>query len=66
MEDNELVQRLSTMAGIIMEDMSPTAVSHLPSEPTDVQAMLTNLEQAMQDAATLLQAAQVLVRRELR
>lgn len=63
---NELVQRLSTAAGIIMEDTSPTAVSRLPSEPADVETQLAELEQAMRDATVLLQAARILTRRDLR
>ena len=66
MDDNELIQRLSTGAGIIMEDTSPTAISRLPSEPADIEARLAELEQAMRDATTLLEAARVLARREIR
>jgi ketosteroid isomerase-like protein len=64
-DTNELVQRLSTSAGIIMEDSSPDAVSRLSTDPVEVEARLAELEQAMRDAATLLQAAQVLARRNI-
>jgi hypothetical protein len=65
-DSNELVQRLSTAAGILMEDNSPDAVSRLSADPAEVEARLAALEQAMSDAVTLLQAARVLARRELR
>jgi hypothetical protein len=63
---NELVARLSTAAGIIMEDSSPVAVSRLPKARRKVEARLTNLDQATRDANTLIKAAQVLARRNIR
>ena len=67
MEDsNELAQRPSTAAGIIMEDYSTTAVSILPADPGEAAARLAELGQAMKDAAILLQAAEILARRDLR
>lgn len=64
-DSNELVQRLTTLAGILMEDSSPDAVSVLPKEPADAEARLAELEEAMRDAAVLLQAARILQRRDL-
>lgn len=65
-DTNELVARVSTAAGIIMEDNSPVAVSRLPKARRKVEARLTDLEQATRDANTLIQAAQVLARRNIR
>ena len=64
-DSNELVQRLTTLAGILMEDSSPEAVSVLPKVPADAEARLAELEEAMRDAAVLLQAARILQRRDL-
>ena len=65
-ETNELVARLCTAAGIIMEDTSPIAVSRLSPKAEKVRATLSNLEQATRDANLLVQAAQVLARRNIR
>jgi hypothetical protein len=65
-DSNELVTRLSTAAGIIMEDSSPVAISLLPTAPDELEARLAELEQAMLDATILLQAARVLARRNIR
>jgi hypothetical protein len=65
-DTNELVARLSTAAGIIMEDSSPDAVSRLPKTKRKIEARLRDLEQATGDATTLIQAAQVLARRNIR
>lgn len=64
-DSNELVQRLTTLAGILMEDSSPDAVSVLPTDPAGAEARLAELEEAMRDAAVLLQAARILQRRDL-
>lgn len=63
-DDNELVIRLSTVAGIIMEDACPLAIT-VPS-PEKRALVLAELEQATRDATLLIQAAQVISRRELR
>ncbi len=65
-DTNELVARLSTAAGIIMEDGSPVAVSRLPRSRRKVEVRLGDLEQATRDANLLIQAAQVLARRNIR
>jgi len=65
-DTNELVTRLSTAAGIIMEDSSPIAISQLPTAPDELEARLSELEQATRDATILLQAARVLARRDIR
>jgi hypothetical protein len=63
---NELVARLSTAAGIIMEDSSPIAISRLPDESGEIDERLNGLEQATRDANALIQAAQVVARRDIR
>ncbi len=63
---NELVARLCTAAGIIMEDSSPVAVTRLPRAKRKIEARLAELEQATRDANMLIQAAQVLARRNIR
>jgi hypothetical protein len=60
----ELVLRLSTAAGIIMEDACPMAIS-VPA-PGCMNPNLADLEQATRDANLLIQAAQVLARRNIR
>ena len=65
-DTNELVARLSTAAGIIMEDSSPVAVTRLPKARRKVEARLCELEHATRDANMLIQAAQVLARRNIR
>lgn len=61
---NELIVRLSTAAGIIMEDASPIAVT-IP-DPEKRDQILASLEQDGRDVAILIQAAQVLARRDIR
>lgn len=65
-DSNELVTRLSTAAGIIMEDTSPIAITRLPEDPAELDERLSDLDRACQDASTLVQAAQVLARRCIR
>jgi len=65
-DTNELVARLSVAAGIIMEDSSPVAVTRPPKGRRKIEARLGDLEQATRDANMLIQAAQVLVRRNIR
>lgn len=65
-DTNELVARLSTAAGIIMEDSSPIAITHLPRARRKIEARLASLEQATGDASLLIQAARVLARRNIR
>jgi multidrug efflux pump subunit AcrA (membrane-fusion protein) len=65
-DTNELVARLSTAAGIVMEDSSPIAVSRLPKAKHKIEARLADLEQAARDANVLIQAAQILARRNIR
>ena len=65
-DTNELVERLSAAVGMIMEDNSPVALTPMPSTSEEVDARLSNLGQACQDASALVQAAQVLSRRGIR
>lgn len=65
-DTNELVARLSTAAGIIMEDNSPVAITRLPKVRRKIEARLGELERATRDANMLIQAAQVLARRNIR
>jgi hypothetical protein len=65
-DTNELVARLCTAAGIIMEDSSPIAITRLPKAKRKIEARLANLEQATGDAYLLIQAARILARRTIR
>lgn len=65
-DTNELVERLSAAAGMIMEDNSPIALTPLPSADEEVEGRLIALDQACRDASTLVQAAQVVSRRGIR
>jgi hypothetical protein len=65
-DTNELVERLSAAAGTVMEDSSPVALTPLPSTGEEVEARLSTLDQACQDASALVRAAQVLARRGIR
>ena len=65
-DTNELVARLSTAAGIIMEVSRPVAVTRLPKARRKIETRLADLEQATRDANMLIQAAQALVRRNIR
>ena len=61
--DNELLDladRLCTVAGMIMEDHNPAAVS-TPRDADDRAATLRTLEGAASDIAKLITAARVLV-----
>jgi hypothetical protein len=61
----ELIGRLTTAAGIIMEDSSPGALRRHRGTYSDVDAALTQLEHATQDASILIQAARVVARRAM-
>ena len=63
-DTNELVARLCTAAGIIMEDACPVAIS-VPL-PGQAETVLIDLEQATIDAHQLILAARVLARRAIR
>ena len=65
-DTNELAERLSTAAGIIMEDYGPIAITALPPTAVEIEARLRDLEEATRDATLLFQAAQVLTRRNIR
>jgi hypothetical protein len=65
-DTNELVERLCAAVGMIMEDNSPVALTPLPPASDEVEARLSNLHQACQDASALVQAAQILARRGIR
>lgn len=64
-DTNELVERLSAAAGMIMEGSSPAALTPLPHNSEEVEERLLDLELACKDAGALVQAAQVLVRRDI-
>jgi hypothetical protein len=63
---NELVERLSAAAGMIMVDNGPLALTPLPLADQEVDTRLNDLSQACEDAGALVQAAQVLARRGIR
>lgn len=65
-DTNELVERLSAAVGMILEENCPAALTSMPPASEDVDAKLAGLDQACKDAATLVQAAQVLARRGIR
>jgi hypothetical protein len=65
-DTNELVTRLSTAVGMIMEDHFHVAVSQLGPTADEVDATLDVLERATRDANLLVVAAQVLARRNIR
>ena len=65
-DTNELVERLSAAVGMIMEDSSAIALTPMPRMEDEVEERLRGLDQACQDASALVQAAQVLSRREIR
>jgi hypothetical protein len=62
---NELMDRLTAAVGMIMEDGSSAALTPMPHDDDEVEERLLNLELACRDAAMLVQAAQVLARRDL-
>lgn len=63
-DTNELVARLTTAAGTIMEDACPVAISVHPTD--QVVSTLEELEQATSDANLLIKAARVLASRDIR
>ena len=65
-DTNELVERLSAAVGMIMEDSSSIALTPMPRMEEEVEERLRDLDQACKDASALVQAAQVLSRREIR
>ena len=65
-DTNELIARLSTAAGIVMEDSTPLALTARVEDDAATCARLIELEQAGKDATVLIQAAQVLARRQIR
>ena len=64
-DTNELVERLSAAAGMIMEGSSPVALTPMPHDSEGVEERLLDLELACRDAGALIQAAQVLARRDI-
>ena len=57
--------RLSAAAGMIMEDVRPTALTPLSEDSEEVEERLVHLDLACKDAGILIQAAQVLARRDI-
>jgi hypothetical protein len=64
-DTNELAARLSAAAGRIMERCSPVALTSLPEDQDEVEERLLDLDLACRDAGMLIQAAQVLARRDI-
>ena len=60
---SQCIARLCVTAGMLMEDLSPDAVSSLSSDQADRSAKLGKLRQAGTDIAELLATAEVLDRR---
>jgi hypothetical protein len=60
---NELVTRLTTAAGIIMEDACPVAIT--VHSPDRIATTLDELEQATSDANSLIKAARILAARDI-
>lgn len=65
-DTNEMVERLSAAVGMIMESGSSAALTPLPHDEEEVEERLFDLELACKDANILIQAAQVLARRDIR
>jgi hypothetical protein len=63
-DTNELVARLTTAAGIIMEDSCAVAITVHP--PDRIATALDELEQATSDANSLIKAARILAARDIR
>ena len=63
-ETNELIARLTTAAGIIMEDACPVAITVHP--PERIATALDQLERATGDANLLIKAASILATRDIR
>jgi hypothetical protein len=64
-DTNELVERLSAAAGMIMEGCSPVALTPLSNDRDEVEERLVELDLACKDAGMLIGAAQVLARRDI-
>lgn len=62
-DTNELVARLTTAAGIIMEDACPVAITVHP--PDRIATALDELERATSDANSLIRAARILAVRDI-
>jgi hypothetical protein len=58
---SDLVARLCTIAGTIMEDVSPIALANA-TDPSTIEATLRELQRAAQDIAALASAAEVVGR----
>jgi hypothetical protein len=63
-DTNELVARLTTAAGIIMEDACPVAITVHP--PDRIAIALDELKRATSDANSLIKAARILAARDIR
>ena len=59
---SDLVARLCTIAGTIMEDVSPIALTRA-TDPSTIEPTLKELQRAAQDIAALANAAEVVGRR---
>lgn len=62
-DTNELVARLATAAGIIMEDACSVAITVHP--PDRIATVLDELERATGDANSLIKAARILAVRDI-
>lgn len=61
---NDLVIRLCTRIGMLMEDSSPIALSMGTLTPNETLRTLTELEQAIEQMASLINAARVIAGQE--
>jgi hypothetical protein len=59
---SDLIARLCTVAGTIMEDVSPIALTR-PGHPSTVETTLRELQRAAQDIVALANAVEVVGRR---
>jgi hypothetical protein len=59
----ELIGRLCTEAGNIMEDVSPLAISRLPADSQQTRTVIAGIWSAGMDISALAAAAEVIARR---
>jgi streptogramin lyase len=61
----DLIARLSTRAGMIMEDSSVLAIARLPADALALSQSLANLSEATEDIGALIRAARAVARAQL-
>lgn len=62
-DDIELVMRLCTRAGMLMEDASADAIGAAGADPAELVTIVEKLEQATRDILAVVLAASAVVRR---